>query len=319
MVCARCVEMKKKPLLLTVLVIATIAGISYIVSPNDNLWPSRKPSPATISQSPAAILPGAEEFGLTKAELVKNIEAVEQGIASCMKTTGFQYIPADYLTVRKSMDADKKIAGLTDDEFRSQFGYGISTQNTKLGTAPQLSGADHAATIGLGSQNVQLFINLSASNQVAYNRSLFGENTTATFAVSLEAEDFSQVGGCTRTAIEQVFNRDQLGGAYTNPGDVLIAQDSRVIAATAKWASCIRKAGFNYNNPEEIEKDLQDRLTSITGEADPSTLAPDIQKVLTELQGEERAIAVADFDCAEEFIEPVVVQVETELYGAPQN
>ncbi len=305
--------MSNKVLPVAVIVIAGIAVGAYLL-----IMQSRQLQREPLPASPA-VRAGAEEFGLTKAELVKNIEAVEQSIASCMNTAGFQYIPADYLTVRKSMDADKKAAGLTDDEFRAQFGYGISTQRTKPGTAPQLSGADHATTIGLGSENVQLFTNMSAGDQVAYNRALFGENTAATFAVALEAEDFSPTGGCTRTAIEQVFNRDQLGAAYTNPGDALIAQDSRVITATAKWSSCMREAGFNYNNPEEIEKDLKDRLTAITGGVDPSTLAPDAQSVLTELQGEERTIAVADFECAEEFIEPVVVQVETELYGAPQN
>lgn len=273
--------------------------------------------------SPAAsspvVLPGAEEFGLTKAELVQKIEATEAAIAACMRQTGFQYVPVDYLTVRKSMDADKKAAGLTDEEFRQQFGYGISTRSLSGSTPPQLSGADHAATIGLGLQNVDFFTSLAPTDQAAYNHALLGENPTTTFAVSLEAEDFSTTGGCTRTAVEQVFADEDLRPAYVNPGDALLAQDQRVITATAKWASCMREAGFEYNNPEEIEPTLRDRLQAITGRAELVTASPDTQEALTELQGEERAIAVSDAQCEEEFIEPAVKQVETELYGAPQN
>lgn len=303
--------MHRKILFAAIIVIVALGVAAYL-----SFFRTERPSP-TPSTPPD--LPGAEEFGLTKAELVRQVEAVEQTIASCMNTAGFQYVPVDYLTVRKSMDADKKAGGLTDEEFRSQFGYGITTQPVTPGAPPQLSAPDSAATIGLGSENVRLFNSLSAADQAAYNRALLGENTATTFAVTLEAEDFSQTGGCTRAAIEQTFKPNELGSAYTNPGDGLIAQDSRVIAATAKWSACMREAGFNYNNPEGIEADFKERLTAVTAGTDPNILNTEARRALTELQGEERAVAVADFECAEEFIEPAVKQVETELYGAPQN
>lgn len=305
--------MSNKVLLVGALIIVGIvvaAYVSVVGSPR---------VPRELSPTSSATLPGAEEFGLTKAELVQHIEATEGSIAACMETAGFGYVPVDYLTVRKSMDADKKVAGLTDDEFRAQFGYGITTQLATAGPAPQLSGADHAATIGLGSENIKIFTGLSPTDQAAYNRALFGENATATFATALEAEDFSQIGGCTQTAVEQVFGPAQLGAAYVNPGDTLIAQDSRVIEATATWSDCMRDAGFTYTTPEEIEPDLKERLTAIIVGEQPALLTPDARRALTQLQGEEKTIAVADFACAEEFIEPAVKQVETELYGAPQN
>lgn len=303
--------MHRKIIFAAIIVIVALGVAAYL-----SFFRTERPSP---TPSTPLDLPGAEEFGLTKAELVQKIEATEAAIAACMQKTGFQYVPVDYLTVRKSMDADKKAAGLTDEEFRQQFGYGISTRSLSASTPPQLSGADHAATIGLGKQNVDFFTSLAPTDQAAYNRALLGENPTATFAVSLEAEDFSTTGGCTRTAVEQVFADEELRPAYVNPGDALLAQDQRVITATAKWASCMREAGFNYNNPEEIEPTLRDRLQAITGGAELVTASPDAQSALTELQGEERTIAVSDAQCEEEFIEPAVRQVETELYGAPQN
>lgn len=256
-------------------------------------------------------VPGTEEFGLTEEELVESVEAVEALIASCMSDAGFEYVPVDYATVRKAMDADKTAPGLTDEEYAATFGYGITTQ-------PQLAGANTPATLGLGEQNIQIFNSLSDADQIAYNHTLFGENTDATFAVTLEAEDFAETGGCTRAAIEQVFSPEELSAAYYNPGDALIEQDPRVIAAIAAWAACMREAGFDYNNPEEIEPDLEDRLDAILDGADPEMLSAAAQADLTELQGEERAIAVADLECELKFIEPAVRQVETELYGAPQ-
>jgi hypothetical protein len=121
----------------------------------------------------------------------------------------------------------------------------------------------------LGEQNRQIFASLSESDQEAYNRTLFGENTDESFAVALEAEDFSQTGGCTRTAVEQVFSADEVTAAYYNPKDALVEQDSRVIAAIASWADCMRSAGFDYNNPEEIEPDLEENLDAILDGADP--------------------------------------------------
>ena len=270
----------------------------------------------TASEAP---LPGTEEFGMTKEELVASIEAVEALIADCMSEAGFEYIPVDYLTVRKAMTSDKSAAGLSDEEYRATFGYGISTRLDVAEAPPQLAGPDTVVQIGLGEQNVEIFKNLSEADQDAYNHTLFGENTEATFAYTLEDEDFSETGGCTRAAIEQVFSPEELSASYYNPGDALIEQDPRVIEAVANWGDCMREEGFDYNNPEEVETHIEDRLEAILDGADPATLSADAQAALAELQGEERAIAVRDLECEEEFIEPVVQQVETELYGGPQQ
>src|SRR5262245_39553213 len=58
------------------------------------------------------IIPGKEEFGMTKDQLVTNIEAVEALISQCMRDAGFEYIAADYSTVRRGMVADKSLPGM---------------------------------------------------------------------------------------------------------------------------------------------------------------------------------------------------------------
>jgi hypothetical protein len=274
--------------------------------------------PDTSPVASQGSLPGSEEFGMTQQELVASIEAVEGLIAACMSDAGFEYVPVDYLTVRQAMTSDKSAPGLSDEEYRAAFGYGISTQVENADAPPQQKGPNSVVQIGLGEQNVEIFKNMSESDQEAYNHSLFGENTDATFAYTLENEDFSETGGCTRAAIEQVFSSEQLSASYYNPGDALIEQDPRVIEAISDWSDCMREEGFDYNNPEEVESDIEDRLEAILDGADVESLSAEAQAVLNELQGEERAIAVRDLECEEEHIEPAVQQVEAELYGGPK-
>jgi hypothetical protein len=272
-----------------------------------------------VNQSLAQSAPGTEEFGKSKEELVAAIEAVETGIASCMNDAGFEYVPVDYVSVREAMQADKTIAGLGEEEYAAQYGFGISTASSAPGSAPQRAGDSSIIQLGLGEQNVSIFNSLSEADQVAYNRSLLGESLDATFAQTLESEDFSQTGGCTRKAVEAVFSSEELNASYLNPKDILLAQDPRMVAAISEWSTCMRDAGFDYNNPEEIEPDLREQLNALTGGATPESLTGSDKDALVELQGAEKAIAVASIDCGSQHIEPVVQKIETELYGAPQQ
>ena len=152
---------------------------------------------------------------------------------------------------------------------------------------------------------------------MAYDHALLGEDREATFAQSVEAEDFSKTGGCTRQAVEQVFTPQELTQAYINPADVAIAEDPRVVEATGKWSDCMRQKGYDYANPDDVEQDLHDRLDALTQGADPRTLTGSDAAALTELQGEELALAPTSIQCEEEFMEPVISKVEEEVFGAP--
>lgn len=297
-------------LLIAVLLILPIAACG-----SGGTGSAAPPAGETPANEAAAALPGTEEFGLSREELVTRIEAVEGQIAQCMNEAGFEYVAADYDTVRQGMVADKSLPGLNEEEFITQYGYGISTLYTGLG--PQASDTNTPAKIGLGERNVGVYSNLSPADQVAYNRALFGENQDATFAVALEAEDFSRTGGCTRAAIEQVFPAEQLSISYANPLDALIEQDPRMVAAFGEYADCIREAGFDYTHPEQIEADIRSRLEAITGGDPLDALSADATAALTELQGEERAVAGVAFGCEEEFLTPVEEQIQRELYARP--
>ena len=259
---------------------------------------------------------GTEEFGMSPRELVQAIEKTEELIARCMRDQGFQYVAADYDTVRAGMAADKRLPGLSEEEFVSRYGFGISTLYT--GLPPQLSTDYSPARVGLGERNVQIFRALSTADQVAYNRALLGEDATATFAVALEIEDLSRTGGCTRKAIAEVFKADQLKATHYNPQDALINKDPRMKAALGYWAREMRKAGFDsYTHPDEIERDLRNRLNALTegGKLLVAKMSPDQKIALRKLQDYERAIALKSFKMQEEVLAPVEERIQKELFS----
>jgi hypothetical protein len=259
--------------------------------------------------------PGTEEFGLSMKELVQAIEKVETLIAQCMREQGFEYVAADYRTVRRGMNADKSLPGMSEEEFIEKNGYGLSTLYT--GMAPQLNTGYSPGRVGLGDRNVEIFKNLSPADQVAYNRALLGENTDATFAVALEIENFSRCGGCTLKAIEQVFKPEQLKASYYNPKDAIINRDPRMRAALRKYSEEMRGAGFDYNHPDEVETDIRERLYAITGGATVpvAQLSTEQQEALKKLQEYERRVAVIDFELMEEVFDPVEEKIEKEMFA----
>jgi hypothetical protein len=257
----------------------------------------------------------AGEFGLTPKQLVQSIEKVEALISKCMRDKGFQYVAADYITVRRGMSADKKMSGVSEEEFIDKYGFGLSTLYT--GQPPQLATGYSPAKVGLGERNIEIYKHLSPADQVAYNRALFGENTDATFAVGLEAENFSRTGGCTRKAIEQVFEPEQLKATYYNPKDALINKDPRMKAALRKYAAEMRKAGFNYNHPDEVETDIRERLAALTssGMIPVEKMLPEKRAALKQLQSYERRAAIKSFQIEEEIFDPVEAEIEKEMYA----
>jgi hypothetical protein len=264
----------------------------------------------TASASP---VPGKEEYGMTMKQLFSAIENVEAEINTCMSAAGFEYVAVDYNTVRRGMTSDKSLPGMGEGQFIDQYGYGISTLYT--GLAPQLSELRTPAQIGLGEQNVQIFMNLSSADQVAYSHTLFGEHPDATFAVALETEDFSRTGGCTRSAVEKFFTPEQMNATFLNPFDALVEKDPRMVAANSKYTGCLRVAGFEYNHERDIEPDLRKKLDTITSGQPVEALSSDARTALADLQNYERALASVATDCERQYLDPVADQVERELYG----
>jgi hypothetical protein len=267
------------------------------------------------AQAPAGL--GPEEFGMTRKELVEAIEKVEQLISKCMRDQGFEYFAADYDTVHKGMKSDKHMPGLTEEEFISQYGFGVATMYT--GEPPQLAKGYSPARVGLGERNIEVFKTLSAADQSAYNRALFGEGLT--FAVALETENLSQTSGCTRKSIEQVFKPEQLKSSFYAPQNAFIANDPRMKAALRKYAAEMKKAGFDYTNPDDVEPDVRSRLAAISsnGTVPFEKLSPEQRRQLTKLQDFERRVALKDYKLQDELLTPVEERIQKEMFARKVN
>ena len=268
---------------------------------------------SAAAQAPAGV--GTEEFGLTPRQLVTSIEKVETLISRCMRAQGFQYVATDYMTVRKGMSADKNLRGVSEQEFIDRYGYGVSTMYT--GKPPQLAEGYSPGKVGLGERNVRIFQSMSPADRVAYNRALFGENTGATFAVAIETENFSRTGGCTRKAVGQVFKPEQMIASYYNPKDALIKKDPRMRAALRYYGREMRKAGFDYDHPDQVETDIRERLAALTrgGTILVEEMSPEQLSALKDLQDYERRVGAKNFQLQEEVFDPVEAKIEEEMYA----
>ncbi len=256
-----------------------------------------------------------EEFGMTQKELVQAVEKVEGLIAKCMAKQGFEYIAADFKTVRKGMQADKRESGLSEEEFIEKNGFGVATKYT--GKPPQLADGYSPAKVGLGEQNIRIFQKLSPQDQVAYNRALFGENTDASFAVGLETENFSRCGGCTLEAIKQVFKPEQLKASYYNPIDAKVRNHPAMKAALRLYQAEMSKAGYKYNHPDEVEPNVRELLAAITGGGTipVEKMSPEQQASLKALRAYELKVAKVSFKLQKTIFDPAEEKAQKELFS----
>ncbi len=247
---------------------------------------------------------GTREYGLTDEEWTTAVESVQAEIASCMAEAGFEYIPADVDTVELAMQSIRNEPGMTREEYKTQWGYGVTTRFDNV-----------AKQIELGEQNLAIYDSLSDADQVAYDRTLYGEDADATFSFQFDEEDFEPVGGCTQRAIEATFTDEQLDPDFVNPKDILVEQDGRVAAAELAWTDCMGEAGYEYEDQDEIIEEYADRLDELLDGDDPEELSGARAEALSELQQEEIAVSLVDLECQINHVDDVVRDVEVELFG----
>lgn len=248
--------------------------------------------------------PVEDQLGFDTAGIMARQSRVEADIRECMKAQGFDYVPIDPFAQRAAVTG---VSRLSDEDFLEQFGYGISTLWGRGG-----SQAD---------PNQRLRAALSAADRRAYDRALWGENAGATFQAAVDSGDFTKLGGCTRKATEAVFGGAQVLTQLQGKLDQLderILEDQRMVRALERWTACMAKAGYRYEDPDEIDADLTKRMERIvgpipgpfaTGPASGHKPVPYDHAALAKLQREEVAIARADYACERKEITPVESKV----------
>jgi hypothetical protein len=267
------------------------------------------------NSSPAAAQGTSVEaqLGFSQAATPAAQIKVENSIAACMKAEGFEYTPVDAAARQAALTGGKYLTG---EEFDKQYGYGIATLYGK--GSPQ------------SDPNAEIRASLGPADRRAYDRTLSGGRPEQTFFRAADTGDYTQLGGCTKKAADELFGGSELLTTLQRKLDELdeaVLQDQRVVRGYEEWRRCVRdKTGQTFEDSEDIELDIQKRLAVLVGPLPAGESAPGEFANLTAPAGLDRAaleklrrlelkLADADVSCEEEHIAPVEEKVLAEKEG----
>ncbi len=261
-------------------------------------------------------------LGLDQATSALMQTRVEELVKSCMKRAGFEYVPVDPNATKAAITGT---SGLTDDEFRRQFGYGISTVFEKI---VEISQSPKSVD-----PNVTYRSGLDPAGQQAFDVALTGGKADVSVSGAVEAAktgDLGGLGGCVEEATTSVFGGANVVSALAKIEelDSRAEADERLVKARADWSNCMRKQGFEYSEPNSVDVGIVDKLAAIVGPAaakslgEEGTFSPLVfgtnalpvydKTALAQLQREEIATAEADLECEEKYVVDVEDKVKAE-------
>jgi hypothetical protein len=247
-------------------------------------------------------------FGLDKKSLLARRLKIEALVSTCMKKQGFDYVPLDPSAV--VVGAGKfVVTGLSEDEFRKQYGYGFSTTYDLKPATGTSAGVNPNVTIRNG---------LSPSDQKAYDKALNGGSEEGSFADAVGQGDFGKLGGCNKSAATEVFGgADALNvvSSTMEEMDKRVSADPQMVKAERDWKDCLTSAGFKYSTSDQIDSHFRDGLKAIVGST-PGNTGYD-KASLAALQQEELRTAEADWACELKYkvpVEPKVIAAVEKAY-----
>ena len=274
----------------------------------------------------------------------------QQLIAKCMTEQGFEYTPMD---TRAADSGPRAEVDTTSEEWVKEYGFGISTV---FGGQIEFSPADDP--------NKEYRDSLDATQLEAYQKALYGQALPGggefsvaggggVIAVPINggsgedgAPAFEGPGGCIGEALKAT------GGATPFNGDLFddlqelddqVRADPKMVEAVKKWAACMKDAGYDYQDPDAVKKELREEFGDLTGleisgdggfsisgavssgvvirgdGPDPEggqafdPLANVDKAKLAELQAKEKRIALAALDCYNKHARKTEQQVRERL------
>lgn len=250
-----------------------------------------------------------EQIGLDEEGRLERQAQAENLIRDCMKAQGFEYVPVDPVAQQAALVGH---AGMSTEDFEKQYGYGITTlyeqRLQQTGSGP----------------NKEIRDALSEADRAAYDRALYGDDPTATFAVALDNGDFARLGGCVKQAADEIFGGTavvQTLQSKLDEVDEKIFADARMVKAIANWSQCMREAGYDgLSEPDELDAVLEQKLEAIVGPSEErATPAPGDEPAydraaLAALQREEVAMVAADIACEQKHLVAIEEKVTTEYH-----
>jgi len=251
-----------------------------------------------------------EQVGIDDDGIRLKQTAAENLIRDCMKTQGFDYVPQDPAAQEAALLGGQ---GLSKEDFEKQYGYGITTLY------------EQRREQAVAGPNKAIRDSLSEADRKAYDKALHGDDPTATFVDALDTGDYSRLGGCIKTATDQVFGGAEVLESLSAKLDELdekMRADARMVTAVKDWSACMREKGFDgLAEQEDVDAVLEKKLEEIVGSpgdvASTDGAEADYDKaVLAALQKEEVAMVKADIECEEEHVEEVEDKVAAEYEEA---
>lgn len=241
----------------------------------------------------------SEQIGTDGDAKLERLVRAENLIRDCMESRGFDYVPVDPAAQEEALLGSR---GLSEEEYIAQYGDGITTlYEERL----------HLAELG---PNLAIRAALSATEQVAYDRTLYGDDPTQTLAVAFDTGDFSLLGGCVKEAADTTFGGAQFFESLVTKLDELdqrVASDPRMVVATERWRDCMKQSGYAFANSDEGDADLENRLEEVVGPPDDRN--PDYDRAaLAALQRDEVAQVTRDVACEDKYVSAVEENVEAE-------
>jgi hypothetical protein len=263
------------------------------------------------------------------AEREREIEAAK---AACMRGLGWQYTPMDtgqFFTTGPDVDPD---------EFREQWGYGITTFIGREDENPWNGGVDEEFV----DPNNDYVMSLPEAEQNAFYEDLYGKWDDAPIDDGDIGPTEPLVAGCDQTAREEVVGEDPWSDPAMNErlNEMYEASysDPRIEELYVDWAACMASDGFDqFSKPDEVYEYFSNKANELqgseggvffettvvegeSGEAFPAdgdgdggpttTASPEEIKAV---QDEEVAVANADWACQEEHVREQLLVIQTEI------
>lgn len=242
---------------------------------------------------------------------------IEEQIAECMAEKGFEYIPKEPSDGPPTAFEDHPRQEMDEDEFREEYGYGISTWQPEPGERGFEPSDD---------PNHELMEEMDEAERDAWHEALRGRPPID--PDELEPGEMPDAGehehprGCRDEAREEVLGeqlelRKELRDAMEGLHEAM-QSDPRVAEAERAWAECMRERGWDVDEPMDAHRMIREEHHELIEahmpehempdpDADPEEMEdfeppePDIPEgKLEELQDREMEIAGDDHECAEE-------------------
>ena len=210
------------------------------------------------SDSPLSQLMG---FDVSSADRRAQELQIQQEMAQCMRSEGWEYEPVDYSSQTSDMSAEFEELATDPEGYGEKYGYGVVRSFESQGD--------------MGTQfedpNMDYVGSLLPEEMESYYESLYGkqpEMTDGDEFVMPPLED----QGCFGKATVAVYgeNSPMTNTDMQNRLNDLFADaesDPQVAAAIDTWAACMRDKdpSYDWDRPEDVSNSFWDRLNELQG------------------------------------------------------